>query len=98
MDKIRSKFYFMKVDIDKIKEYNESLVNYEDYIPLYFNFYINLPLRNKILKDKGLFEKVFDKTIKHRKELNLSKNKEEYFYKDIVSWIKKNKEYKDILL
>lgn len=86
-----------KINTDKIKEHHKELETYNGYIPLLFNQYIDSQQRLKNIKKLSNYEKIRLENLKHRQELLLTEDFEDYLLEDIQKWIKENKEWDGIL-
>ena len=80
-----------------IRENNDLLVKFDEYVPSILRRYINMKERNDYLKSKGTYDKIFKERMKKRQELKKTDKKVEWHINEVLSFVNNNPVFEDFI-
>lgn len=88
----------MKINYDKIKEYNDELESFDGYLPYIILMNVDYKKYFDNLKEYDDYDDVNKEFYQFRIEHKKHKGDEKSFFeKDLVNWCNTHKEYEDII-
>ena len=82
----------------KIQEKEYDLIHFKGFIPMDFNYHIDMKKRNDYLKRINKFDEVKKEQIKIRTNAKNSDDTDVFFEKVLKKWIADNPQFKDLII